>query len=228
MRKFISKMMDYFGYRCIEKKQWLPIKNITELRECDVENCQLIATRERLLELMPKQGVVAEIGVGLGDSTEQILKSLKPKAFYALDTFGLEKAPIIWGKDSKTLFSGLTHEQFYCNRFSQEIREGTVKIRKGLSWDRLVDFENSYFDFIFIDAGHDYSSVKRDAFLASQKIKDQGYIMFNDYIMFDHLAQFPYGVIPVVNEMCVNEGFEMIYFGLQSQMFCDVVLRRKS
>lgn len=227
MKNFIGKLIESFGYKCIKKRDWEQLTNVIELRECDVRNCRVIASREQLLELMPKHGIVSELGVALGYSSEQIIKILQPKTFYSIDTFDLEKVPNIWGSDTKILFNGGTHEQYYFNKFSREISRGVVQMKKGLSWNVLAKFENSYFDFIYIDASHDYDSVKKDAFFAARKIKNEGYIMFNDYIMFDHIAQYPYGVIPVVNEMCVYEDFELIYFGLQSQMFCDVVLRRK-
>jgi hypothetical protein len=47
----------------------------------------------------------------------------------------------------------------------------------------------------------------------------------NDYIMRDLGGE--YGVIHATNEFMIAENWEMIYFALEQNMFCDVVLRKK-
>jgi hypothetical protein len=66
------------------------------------------------------------------------------------------------------------------------------------------------------------AGVMRDATVAMQKVKRNGYFIFNDYIMYDHYANVPYGVVQVVNEICVKENWTAVSLALQTQMFCDI------
>jgi hypothetical protein len=36
----------------------------------------------------------------------------------------------------------------------------------------------------------------------------------------------PYGIVPVVNSLVVNEGYDVVAFALQQQMFCDIAIRK--
>jgi hypothetical protein len=101
-----------------------------------------------------------------------------------------------------------------------------LEIKKGDSSTLLGEYADRTFDLIYIDGAHDYAGVKRDADVAGKKIKENGYLLFNDYIHFDHITKQEYGVIPVVNDLCVNGGWIVVGFAFQSQMFCDICLRR--
>ncbi|HXW13756.1 MAG TPA: class I SAM-dependent methyltransferase, partial [Terriglobia bacterium] len=92
----------------------------------------------------------------------------------------------------------------------------------------LSRYPDKTFDMIYVDAGHDYESVKRDADLSKQKIKPEGILIFNDYIRYSHLDNCYYGVIPVVNNIVVNQGFEVVGFALQWGMYCDIAIRRRT
>lgn len=50
-----------------------------KLQRQNMENCQLLLDRDELLGLMPKNAVVAEIGVDKGDFSEKILEICAPK-----------------------------------------------------------------------------------------------------------------------------------------------------
>lgn len=87
---------------------------------------------------------------------------------------------------------------------------------------------NSTYDVIYIDGDHSYEGVLRDADVSARKLKSNGILIFNDYIIFDHVLGDPYGVVPVVHEFCVNRGWQVLFFALQNQLFCDIALGRAS
>lgn len=51
----------------------------TRMHDIHVDGGQLILNRLTMLELLPKNGVVAELGVDRGDFTEKILNINNPK-----------------------------------------------------------------------------------------------------------------------------------------------------
>ena len=83
-----------------------------------------------------------------------------------------------------------------------------------------------YYDIIYLDADHSYSSVLRDATCAIRKLNPDGLLIFNDYVSYDHLAHTPYGIVHVVNDLCVNQGWKITHFAFEQNMFCDVAIRR--
>jgi len=183
-----------------------------------LQNCKMLPDRTAILEHLPKNGVGVEIGVLGGDWSEVLLQSLIPSSLSLIDTFYSKDYP------HQKRFSKKTHEGFIRNRF-----EGNeaVKIKKGLSWECMKLYPVNHFDWIYIDAAHDYNSVKKDLSEALRTLKSNGYIIMNDYIMYDHFTKEDYGVVHATNEFIIDNGFEMLFFALHPGMFCDVVIRKK-
>lgn len=69
---------------------------------------------------------------------------------------------------------------------------------KSISWEAANQYEDSSLDFIFIDAAHDYVSVKKDILAWLPKLKKDGVIAGHDYTD-DHP-----GVIKAVDEVFGN------------------------
>lgn len=65
---------------------------------------------------------------------------------------------------------------------------------KGISWETAKLYDDETFDFIFIDAAHDYESVKRDIITWLPKLKKNGIIAGHDYTTSR-------GVFKAVNEI---------------------------
>lgn len=80
---------------------------------------------------------------------------------------------------------------------------------------------------INIDGDQSNKRVIRDAQFSARKLAPGGFLVFNDYVMTDHVTGAPYGVVPVVNGLCANHGFAVAYFALQRDLFCDIALHRK-
>lgn len=94
---------------------------------------------------------------------------------------------------------GVALGDFYRQRFAA--LGSTVTFDKGLSHECLAAYPNNFFDLIYIDAGHDYDNVQRDASISATKIKDDGILVFNDYVLYDPFLEEEYGVVPAVNEL---------------------------
>jgi predicted O-methyltransferase YrrM len=156
-------------------------------------------------EHLPKGGVVAEVGVGEGVNAFRILDGSRPRELNLVD------------KD----FSHL-----HRHRFEAGLRDGTVRLHERDSATALASFPDEYFDWIYIDADHSYDGIRRDIEQAKRKVKHDGLLVFNDYLLFSHKEFVSYGVVAAVNELCVTDGWELRYFALAPHMYCDVAIGR--
>ena len=66
------------------------------LQDCHVKNFRFVESRLKILEYLPKDSVVAEVGTQYGHFAEKILAIAKPKKLHLSDNnFDLFKAEII-------------------------------------------------------------------------------------------------------------------------------------
>ena len=186
------------------------------LRQEHVEGARLMANRHDMLSVLglPEGSVIAEVGVEYGNFSEALLDRLKPREFHAFDTFPMADR------------DGLRHVDFYRNRLASKGAPAKVAIFEGDSSTELAKQPDQTYDLVYIDGDHTYEGVYKDAHVSLRKMKPDGLLVFNDYKMADHFYNVLYGVVHVVNDLCVNHGFRMTHFALQNSMFCDVVLRR--
>lgn len=203
-------------------------REFPELQNKHLGNARIFANRTDLIRALeiPSGGTIAEVGVALGDFSQILLELLMPQTFVAIDLFEMHRYPMHWGTPSEILLKGMTHEDFYRQRFAA--LGSTVTFDKGLSHECLAAYPNNFFDLIYIDAGHDYDNVQRDASISATKIKDDGILVFNDYVLYDPFLEEEYGVVPAVNELVCATDWRVIGFALQKHMFCDIAVQRKS
>jgi len=180
--------------------------NTPELNEIHLKNCKVVPNREAILHQMKKGGIVAEVGVQEGVFSKSILQICEPKELHLID-YSL----IYFSIDKK---------------YKSEIADGQVKLHEGDSSVAISKFPDEYFDFIYIDADHAYPGVQRDIHAAKTKIKLDGFLLFNDYSYWSPGECINYGVVQAVNELCVTENWEMIYFAFGGYMYCDVAIRK--
>ncbi len=104
----------------------------------------------------------AEVGVATGITTEFILKySPSLRSLYVADDWRPVGEPgHRWAVDNM--------EELFRSKFQNDNR---VKILKGLSWEMAEKIQDRSLDFVFIDASHDYESVKKDIAAWEPKVK---------------------------------------------------------
>lgn len=199
--------------------------NFPALNNSHIEGAKLFATRADMVVTLgvPAGGVIAELGVATGDFSEYILHALKPKKFVAIDLFDMHETPVIWGRQASELFQNMSQLDFYRRRFSRYLDHLVTDV--GPSYDVLEKYPDRSFDMIYVDAGHDYASVKRDGDVAARKIKPEGVIVFNDYVLYDPFAEGPYGVVQAVNELVTNGKWRVAGFALEKNLFCDIAIK---
>jgi hypothetical protein len=200
----------------------VPQRHVVPLLERHLRHCRLVEDRVRMLEFFPRNGVAAELGVLAGDFSEKILEIAQPRKLYLIDQYWSRD----WAWREISRFDEAHHRDFVERRFLPHTQSGRVVIESGNSWEVLARFPRDTFDFVYIDAAHDYESVRRDLEAARETAKQGGLIALNDYISYDHVAKMEYGVVEAVNAFCNQYDYEVVFFALHTSMFNDVVLAK--
>ena len=157
--------------------------------------------REDFIQVMPKHGIVAEIGVQTGEFAELILKHAQPKHLYLIDCWEHQNTDVYNGG------SNWPQEQQDSNYATVIKKFGhlpNVTIIKAYTPQAAELFEDNFFDWVYIDANHSYDAVKQDLRAWYKKVKIGGLLSGHDYIKHA-------GVVPAVNEFLRLHNLELIY-----------------
>jgi Methyltransferase domain len=184
------------------------------LDNCHVKNCRVLRNRFTMLEYLPKNSVVAEVGTQYGHFAETILSITKPKKLHLIDyNFDLFKAEM--SKNEKILLQ-------------QGIEDGSIELHEGDSSTILSSFPDEYFDWIYIDADHAYEGVCKDIQQGYTKVKPDGMMVFNDYTNWSVCEIVPYGVAKAVNEFCIANNWEILFLALHSLGYHDIAIKKNT
>jgi hypothetical protein len=184
-----------------------------ELNEKNISNLKMLVSREKMLELLPKNGIVAEIGVDKGAFSEKIFNITSPKKLHLVDIWDSERYPKALKRIVEELFAG-------------EIKNGRVEINLGLSTGVVDTFDDNYFDWIYIDTDHTYATTRLELEKYSHKIKPGGIMAGHDYIQGNWNGMARYGVIEAVYEFCIKNDWEIIYLTMEIDHAPSFAIRR--
>lgn len=170
-----------------------------------VEKCQLFPDRLSMISSFPKNTVVAEVGVAQGDFSTEILRRTTPSILILIDAWHMrETSPY-----------GEAGYKVVTDRFSEEIANGRIIIKRGFSHQKLAELDDNTLDWVYIDAAHDYASVTTDLELAYAKVKNNGIISGHDYHRWGSYGK-RFGVVEAVNRFCVQRQLPLIGLSIDS------------
>lgn len=175
---------------------------------------QVFDTRAEMLSIVPKNGVVCEVGVFRGDFAASILAVCEPREMVLIDewpdrtisTGDVDGLNRVWG-------NGYDLRRQVQERFTGK----PVRTVRGLSQLALAGFDDDSFDMIYIDADHSREAVTTDLDLALQKVRLGGYIMGHDYLpnyTKNPIVWDRFGVKEAVDEFCGRTGQEICAMAL--------------
>ena len=102
---------------------------------------------------------------------------------------------------------------------------GITTVVEGRSQETLRGYTDRSFDLVYVDGDHAYESVKADAELAVEMAAPSGFLVFNDYLMYDHNNE-AYRIVPVVNDLVVNHGWYIVGYAINHALYSDIALQR--
>jgi hypothetical protein len=189
-------------------------------------DARLHANRKSMIASLPipRGGKIAEIGVFKGAFSTFLIEEMKPRQFFGFDAFAMHKRINRRGITGTQLFEGLTHRQYY-ERVMAKFGDIVVPV-EGLTAQTLRGYTDRSFDFVYVDAGHSYAEVKADAACAVEMVSEAGFLVFDDYTLIDPGNYVTCGVVPVVNDLVVNQGWIIVGYSLEEYLFCNITLRR--
>jgi Methyltransferase domain len=170
--------------------------------------------RDALLFEMARGGVCAEIGVFRGDFSERILRVAKPRRLHLIDPWKFEPNATY----EKSLYGrGYAGGQAKMDaiydsvreRFDHHIRNGTVVIHRTSSAEAANQFDDGYFDWIYIDGNHLHEFVLGDLETYYPKVKPGGCITGDDY---GFEGWWKDGVTRAVDEFTERYGCQKVFF----------------
>lgn len=168
------------------------------LQQQHIANLKVLPDREEMLNRFPKNAVCAEIGVNRGEFSEKILSVTRPLKFHLIDAWAEAR-----------YHDGLrTHVSLM---FEEEIAKGRVELNHGYSTEVIPGFVDHYFDWVYLDTGHDYALTIQELHLLKNKIKPGGIIAGHDYMQGNWEKSIRYGVMEALHEFCEKENWQIIY-----------------
>jgi predicted O-methyltransferase YrrM len=164
--------------------------------------------KSELLRILNKQSAlsVLEIGVDEGENAVRLISELSKKVsiskirYVGIDLFNLMNPGIAKNEASQIPKSKQDIEFLLNSSFpnlSFELLEGNS--------NEILSTINENFQFIFIDGGHSYQTVKRDLELSEAILSEGGVIVLDDYTNRRAEAKAGYGIARLVDELDVNK-----------------------
>jgi hypothetical protein len=223
MFKFLNAILPDFAKkssvrlsRSLFKAHWENLdKDLTkyELSERHIKNLTALTNREEMLKLLPKNGVVAELGVDEGSFSQKIIEISCPKKLFLVD---------VWGS---ARYNKMKQEQVE-KLFSDELAIGKVEICLGFSTEVVKNFNEELFDWIYIDTDHSYKTTIAELESYRTKLKANGIIAGHDFRIGNWNGMVRYGVIEAVYEFCVKYDWELIYITMENVDFPSFAIRK--
>lgn len=188
----------------------------TLISQEQLNEAKLYSTKFEFIKHIPKNGHILEIGTLAGDYAELLLQT-NPKSIDLVDVFEAND----WRDLNR--FDKRGHYNFVKNRFKNNPE---VILNRGYSHDVLPTLRKKY-DYIYIDANHDYEHASKDLTDALPLLAEGGIIGLNDYI-YDDADYIVYGVIETVCEFLdKNKDWHVIGFALQERMYADIYIQKR-
>lgn len=146
-----------------------------------------------------------EIGVRLGNYSKFLLENTNLEILYSIDPWSPKY--LEYGHAEGDGGESITR------KILEKFNERSLIVKEP-SFEAVKKFGNNFFDFIYIDAAHDYKSVKDDINLFYPKLKVGGIMSGHDYLEYPD-----YGVVGAVDEFIKEYNLKLFITGITDKGF---------
>jgi hypothetical protein len=183
--------------------------------------------RERLLRYLPNKGRVAEIGVARGKFSAQVRRVCNPRYLALIDPW-IEQDEAIYVKDDNNLDMHKQEQRFrkVAARFERSSAGAECKVIRKFSLAAANDFEDGFFDWIYIDANHGFDPCLGDLQAWAPKVKHDGFICGHDFANHAAARSANFGVIEAVRKFTSDTG--MLLAALTIEHFPTYVIAKNA
>ena len=140
---------------------------------------KLNKNRTNFFSKLDNNKICAEIGVRDGQNAYRIYNVNTPKELYLIDPW--ETLEEHWSGNKMTIKQKDNYRKSYENTYNVFKNYNNVFIKKKLSVEASLDFEDEFFDWVYIDGDHRYEHVINDLLHWYPKVKTGGHIAGHDY-----------------------------------------------
>jgi hypothetical protein len=135
--------------------------------------------REALLQVMPKGGIVAEIGVWEGEFSHRILDVCKPAKLHLIDPWQFMP------EFRNTCFGRLKNEFLMDEKYAEVkatfAKDARVEVHRATSEEALMRMPDHSLDWVYVDGNHNEPYVTQDIEMCLHKVKPCGVIAGDDF-----------------------------------------------
>ena len=147
---------------------------------------KIFETRNDLIEALPKNLNIVELGVFKGEFAEELYKRMSPKQLTLVDIW--EGSYGSGDKDGNNHVTVDDMVAVYNGLVEKYSNISNVKVVRSTSTAFLETQEDNSLDMVYVDADHAYEAVLSDLKLSFQKIKVGGILAGHDYIPNTQIA----------------------------------------
>lgn len=144
-----------------------------------METARRDRVREKLLRLLPKRAVCAEIGVWEGGFSRRILEQCDPVCLHLIDPW--EYMPQFANTGFGRPKNAQLMEQKYRDVVAALGSDTRVRIHRETSEEALSALPDGSLDWVYIDGNHNEPFIGRDIELCLAKVKPDGIITGDDF-----------------------------------------------
>lgn len=179
-------------------------------------NARVFADRfdENVLSIIPDNGSYLEMGVGGGDYARWLLDRKNFKISYFLDFFNEPCAR--YGR-----WTAENHEEYVKSLFKDK---NIITIPGDLN--NTIKTIDTQFDYIYVDAAHDYESISNYLLYCEKLLKNDGVVGINDYTFWGWFDQQEYECVEAVNNFLNNKNWHVVGYALGYCGYADIYIKR--
>ena len=154
---------------------------------------------------LSKDAVGAELGVFEGTFTRQLVDRLRPAKLHLIDPWFRLSGDWEWAKGRPSTVEAVRH---LLKRYKQQLADRLIEIHIDFDTEVLPQFDDHYFDWVYLDSSHQYEQTVEELQLLSRKVKPTGVIAGDDWWTApDHIH---HGVCRAVREFVDATDYEFL------------------